>query len=426
MPKFFKKQSTVFFTLILIFSINTSFGRGFWSTIGNIIEESSNHVYKNDLDREIDKSVNKFFKEQGIEPYELESKENYKINRTKKYVKNRLKAKMLKNHRDYVKKEEIKKATQREFQGLVKKLKQQGYGAWNLLGDIISGIFPDKEKENYYDYNFDLSWDWGYDSNKKIYKKSIDYKIKEIVNKQLKKNGINHFEIPNKLKPEYHEKIQNITDKMINLMNSWGHEKYIYEYEINDTTKNELEPFIRNMSTVVLSKNLERTTKKIIIRELKSNRINEVPYNAKSIYNEDKRVIKNELNKIMNRDGRNYVRINEIEKIVKEELRPTINKINNYGSTYYNPPTNPYYIPPINPYYVEEEIQPSFAGKICTVCQDNYFKGERISKLSCGHCFHEECINTWFATELSQGKQKSCPLCRAKHNLITAKIYTNK
>ncbi|MFH1644253.1 MAG: RING finger protein, partial [bacterium] len=377
------------------------------------------------------KSVNKFFESEKINYYEAQAKEDYEIDQAKKYVIEKLKRKMRKEKRDYVRKEDVKKATQKEFRNIADKIKRKNYSGWNLLGDIISGIFSEDNKENY-DYDRILNWDWSRDTNKKIYRSSLERKIKEIVNKQLKKNGMNHNEIPNKLMPEYYEKIQYITDRMKILMNSWNHENFVYEYEINNATKDELEPFIRNMSTVVLSKDLDRTIKKVITKELKLNGINEIPYNAKSTYNEDQKVIKNELNKIMNKDGRNYVRINEIEKVVKEELKPTINKIN-FGSSYYTPPTNPYYVPPVNPYYVEpgypyieEEIQPNFAGEICTICQDNYLKNERISKLSCGHCFHEECINTWFATKESQVQKRSCPICRAQNNLITSKIYTNK
>mmetsp|Transcript_30903 Transcript_30903/g.43069 ORF Transcript_30903/g.43069 Transcript_30903/m.43069 type:complete len:278 (-) Transcript_30903:413-1246(-) len=44
----------------------------------------------------------------------------------------------------------------------------------------------------------------------------------------------------------------------------------------------------------------------------------------------------------------------------------------------------------------------------CTVCQENYQIGDKITHLPCGHTFHRECVIQWL-------KQKnSCPLCRAK------------
>ncbi|KAF5843673.1 hypothetical protein DUNSADRAFT_10849 [Dunaliella salina] len=42
--------------------------------------------------------------------------------------------------------------------------------------------------------------------------------------------------------------------------------------------------------------------------------------------------------------------------------------------------------------------------------------GQRgIAWLSCTHCFHEECIATFEAFELSQGGLPSCPVCRANY-----------
>mmetsp|Transcript_21787 Transcript_21787/g.35229 ORF Transcript_21787/g.35229 Transcript_21787/m.35229 type:complete len:219 (+) Transcript_21787:174-830(+) len=44
----------------------------------------------------------------------------------------------------------------------------------------------------------------------------------------------------------------------------------------------------------------------------------------------------------------------------------------------------------------------------CTVCQEKYEIGDKVTHLPCGHTFHRECIIQWL-------KQKnSCPLCRAK------------
>ena len=43
----------------------------------------------------------------------------------------------------------------------------------------------------------------------------------------------------------------------------------------------------------------------------------------------------------------------------------------------------------------------------CSICYNNYDKGDNISKLNCSHIFHNECIKKWF---LNSG---TCPMCRS-------------
>lgn len=45
----------------------------------------------------------------------------------------------------------------------------------------------------------------------------------------------------------------------------------------------------------------------------------------------------------------------------------------------------------------------------CAVCLHEAVKGERLRKLpKCKHCFHVECIETWFKSH------PTCPLCRTQ------------
>ena len=41
----------------------------------------------------------------------------------------------------------------------------------------------------------------------------------------------------------------------------------------------------------------------------------------------------------------------------------------------------------------------------CVVCQYEFKNGEEVTKLSCGHLFHSECVDTWLSTN------KVCPMC---------------
>lgn len=44
----------------------------------------------------------------------------------------------------------------------------------------------------------------------------------------------------------------------------------------------------------------------------------------------------------------------------------------------------------------------------CTICLENFIKGELITKLHCNHLFHNKCLRTWFKYN------NICPLCKLK------------
>jgi len=44
----------------------------------------------------------------------------------------------------------------------------------------------------------------------------------------------------------------------------------------------------------------------------------------------------------------------------------------------------------------------------CTVCQENYQVGEKITSLPCNHKFHKDCLVQWLH------QRDTCPLCRYK------------
>ena len=41
----------------------------------------------------------------------------------------------------------------------------------------------------------------------------------------------------------------------------------------------------------------------------------------------------------------------------------------------------------------------------CVVCQYDFKNGENVTKLTCGHLFHSDCVDTWLS------KNKVCPMC---------------
>ena len=43
----------------------------------------------------------------------------------------------------------------------------------------------------------------------------------------------------------------------------------------------------------------------------------------------------------------------------------------------------------------------------CSICLEDFSKGDKVSLLSCGHMFHYDCIIPWLAE-----KSFYCPICR--------------
>ena len=50
-----------------------------------------------------------------------------------------------------------------------------------------------------------------------------------------------------------------------------------------------------------------------------------------------------------------------------------------------------------------------YQNKECIICMKHFKKNEKLGMLKCEHCFHINCIISWFDI----GK-KACPLCKEK------------
>lgn len=44
----------------------------------------------------------------------------------------------------------------------------------------------------------------------------------------------------------------------------------------------------------------------------------------------------------------------------------------------------------------------------CSICFEDFIKGEEVKWLKCNHLYHEKCINYWLE------KEKKCPFCKAE------------
>jgi hypothetical protein len=106
--------------------------------------------------------------------------------------------------------------------------------------------------------------------------------------------------------------------------------------------------------------------------------VTHMPDKAKPEYYRKINKMKYVLEKVMTTKVRNYVYMSELDHEVRKEL---------------------------------ESVTEIIAIE-CGICLDKYNHGDKICKLSCGHIFHENCINLAFV------QKKECPICRAQNVYI--------
>mmetsp|Transcript_127933 Transcript_127933/g.368576 ORF Transcript_127933/g.368576 Transcript_127933/m.368576 type:complete len:177 (+) Transcript_127933:104-634(+) len=51
-------------------------------------------------------------------------------------------------------------------------------------------------------------------------------------------------------------------------------------------------------------------------------------------------------------------------------------------------------------------------AQLCCICLDMMVGGQACRDLSCRHCFHTECIDSWWLQNVSAQVMLQCPMCR--------------
>ena len=64
------------------------------------------------------------------------------------------------------------------------------------------------------------------------------------------------------------------------------------------------------------------------------------------------------------------------------------------------------------------QISEQQAGDECTVCLLDYKVGETVRQLPCGHCFHTDCLTTWF-------RQVSAVWCSCKLQYMNISVLNS-
>ncbi len=327
---------------------------------------------------------------------------------------------------------------------------------------------------------------------------NVRYSVVQAADRYLAQKGFPVSDVPSRLMTEYYQKIDAVIDSLRGIASSGGR-SYIDDQEISSEIRYQFGMFYENLRTVVVEKNIDFRVTDSIQEAFRTHGIfvSELPSSMLREFQSRREAILRRLRSAMMIDGRDYVRVNEIEKFVKEEMLALINRAKQqlYGSTqsegsgFWNmlsdwlgveSSTSTQSRPSssmkndgkvfkenldskvldvvnrhfsrngINSDQIPLRVVPEYTGAIskilsnlrdrmtnhgrdyvtiaeielmvsqrlkdivdsiklvgkeCSICRDEYYSGEIVANLSCGHIFHKSCVDTWFK------HKKVCPEC---------------
>jgi hypothetical protein len=128
-------------------------------------------------------------------------------------------------------------------------------------------------------------------------------------------------------------------------------------------------------------------------------------YLEKSIYEENNKLIKEKLEEEFALKAVEQQIMDEIcpnpDKMSYEQLLELEEGVGNVNKGLSKAQINKIPVKPFHKTFFEDNSQ-------CIICMENFTENELVKQLSCGHIFHEDCINQWLE------QQKNCPFCKAE------------
>jgi len=342
-----------------------------------------------------------------------------------------------------------------------------------------------------------------------IHRNNIEQHVRDVARTYMIVQGFTPSSIPQRLQPEYESTIIDAITALRRIADTGGR-SYVDDTEIEQIVPQKVDKFVHTMRSLVLGYNLDAKVTEIIHTTLQTNNLSPdtIPSNMITEYHRIGKEITQKLSRTMSNDSRDYVRINEIESTVRNDLSSFINRViaarnntstqnnsswsfwdwfsgsnsnnnnqnqaNNNASNYVTNSSNikrheldkktfdavykvlrthgidPDKVPARvvsdysdkvqkiiarmrdimqqsrRDYVYKNELELAathemqsiidkinYVGETCTICLDNYTKGQKVGLLNCGHTFHKDCVYTWLE------HQKTCPLCR-QNNVIVA------
>lgn len=170
---------------------------------------------------------------------------------------------------------------------------------------------------------------------------SLRQSVVQMADQYLAGQGFPASQIPPRLMTEYYQKIDTIVDSL-NQQAYLAQSNSLDEKEISSAVFYQFSKFYDNLRTIVLSQHMDTAVTNAIHEEFRKQNISvsSIPSSMTQEFQSRRQTILRRLRNIMNVDDRDYVRTNEIERLVKEEMTALIRRAEQYIKNSVKPNTS--------------------------------------------------------------------------------------
>jgi len=174
-----------------------------------------------------------------------------------------------------------------------------------------------------------------------VHKNNLNYKVRQSAEQYLSGQDINTYNIPARLKPDYEYKLEGAQTVLYNRITSRGR-TYANQSEIDRIVREKMKPFVDTMRSIIHSLDLPSKMNGFIRRFLWNQGVNpnRIPTNFQYDYESRKNRVTSKLNSMMLQDNRDYVRINEVEKAIRDEYSFFVSQLLDQLDTQHRPHSN--------------------------------------------------------------------------------------
>lgn len=163
-----------------------------------------------------------------------------------------------------------------------------------------------------------------------IHRNHIEQHVRQAAQNYISIQGFSPSSIPQRLTSEYESIITDAVTALRRIADS-GERSYVDDTEIEQIVPQKVERFVQTMRSLVFSYDLDSKVTESIHTLFQKNSLNPdaIPASMVSEYHRIGKEITQKLRRTMANDNRNYVRINEIESIVRNDVSNFINRVKN-------------------------------------------------------------------------------------------------
>lgn len=171
-----------------------------------------------------------------------------------------------------------------------------------------------------------------------VSRNNLTSRVREEAQAYLSSQGHQSYSIPARIQSEYNQKIDDATQRLYNRLDYEGR-SYADSQEIKNAVRDVMAAFITNtLNTLVLRHKLHDETRNIIYKAAQQEGINpnNIPASMTTEYNSRTNNVIDNLRRIMSNDGRDYVRVHEVETEIKKEMKALFARIKREQQSSYN------------------------------------------------------------------------------------------